>query len=270
MPELPDVEGFRRLVEAHAEGQTIDDVIVHGARSVHNATASGAAVALRGRRIGHPTRHGKWLYVRTDGPTVMIHFRMTGALRWERSAATQPNGADRVAVVTGAGRLCYRDPRNLGGLWLAPGDADPQDITGVLGPDALHITRAEMAGLLGRSRRGLKSTLIDQSVIAGLGNMLSDEILWRAKLDPAQAARNLDGEEQADLHRALRQVLRVSVRAGHIPRGPTWLSGHRDDPDGRCPRALARRRIAGRTSLWCPHCQSGAPRRRSRGYRPDA
>ncbi len=259
MPELPDVEGFRRLVDRHAVATTISDLLVRDARTVRNRTPEEARHLLGGRRIARAERYGKWLFVGTEGPTVVIHFGMTGALRWQ--AADGPLiAADRVVIATGAGSLCYRDPRNLGGIWVADAGASLAEITGPLGPDARAIDAVRLGEVLARSRRGLKVTLTDQSLIAGLGNMLSDEILWRSRLDPAGAAAGLDAAELDRLHRALRGALKDSVRAGHIPRGPTWLTGKRDAHDGTCPRcqrSLARRRIAGRSSLWCPHCQLG-------------
>jgi formamidopyrimidine-DNA glycosylase len=257
MPELPDIEGFRRIVEHHAVGTRISAVRVLDARWTRNCAPEQAASVLSGRRIVGARRHGKWLFVDTDSPTMVIHFGMTGALRWQ-AADHVLTAADRVVIATGSGSLCVRDRRNLGGMWLVRDGAPLDEITGPLGPDALATDARGFGELLARSRRGLKVTLTDQAVIAGLGNMLSDEILWRARLDPARAASGLDAAELEHLHRALRRVLTDAVRAGHIPRGPTWLSGERAASDGSCPRChrpLDRRRIGGRSSLWCPHCQ---------------
>ena len=158
--------------------------------------------------------------------------------------------------------LRYHDQRKLRGVWLAATDADVDRILGEQGPDALSLGRAELDSLLEGRRGRVKSTLTDQSVVAGLGNLLGDEILWRARVHPKSRASDLGPDERRRLHTALRGVLRTSVRAGRVPPRPSWLTGHRDDPDPHCPRCgrpLRRGKIAGRTSTWCPDCQAGTP-----------
>jgi formamidopyrimidine-DNA glycosylase len=131
-------------------------------------------------------------------------------------------------------------------------------VMGPQGPDALGIgLRAFGEVLNGRTGR-LKPTMMDQSVIAGLGNLLSDEICWRARIAPRRPVADLDSDEVRRLHSALTQVLRTSVRHGCVPGLSRWLTGARDEPDPTCPRCgtrLAHARINGRTSWWCPRCQ---------------
>ena len=256
MPELADVEGFRRLVAQHAAGRQIDDVVVHDPIIVRTHPVSSLVDGLRHRTVGAARRHGKWLIVETNGPQLLLHFGMTGALRW-LIGATQAR-EDRVTIRVGDGSLVVRDRRNLGSVALiGPGD-DPAAVTGPLGPDAQRISRGELDDALGRSRRSLKVTLLDQATVAGLGNMLTDEVLWVARLDPVRRADGLQPSERVGLHGAIRRVVGRAARAGHIPRGPTWLSGQRRAQDPRCPRcggALQWRRVAARSSLWCPRCQ---------------
>ncbi|MCU1501984.1 MAG: formamidopyrimidine-DNA glycosylase [Ilumatobacteraceae bacterium] len=257
MPELPDVEGFRRLVAERACGATIVDVDVRDAKVLHRVSPEELGRALVGRRLRSAERQGKWLFVPTDGETLLVHFGMTGSLRWQ-PCDDAITARDRVLLLTDGGRLTYRDGRNLGTIAVANDVAEREAITGPLGPDALAVRGPELGALLRGSRRGVKVTLMDQTVVAGLGNMLTDEILWRARIDPARPCRSLDDAEVDELHGALRRVLREAVRAAHIPRGPSWLSGQRgvDDPTcPRCHRRLAWRRLAGRSSLWCPHDQ---------------
>jgi formamidopyrimidine-DNA glycosylase len=127
-----------------------------------------------------------------------------------------------------------------------------------LGPDALAVSRREFDDLLSRSRRTLKALLIDQTALAGLGNLLADEILWRAGIDPRHPASELTPEQRARLYDQMRRVLRASVGARRVPPRRSWLTGVRDDPDARCPRCgtpLRRHRVGGRTTVWCPQCQ---------------
>ncbi|MCF6523174.1 Fpg/Nei family DNA glycosylase [Streptomyces sp. JJ36] len=251
MPELPDVEGFRR----------IDRVEVADTGVLHGVTARRLRSTLQGRVLGTPERHGKWLLAPTeDGPALLLHFGMTGRLDC-RPAGERAHRHDRVLLTLGDDRLCYRDQRKLKGLWYAPQGADDDVVRRTLagqGPDAAGLSRTELDGLLGGRRGGVKSVLLDQSAVAGLGNLLADEILWRARLRPGRRAAELTPAERRTLHTELRRTLRPAMRAGRVPDRPSWLTGHRDDPDGRCPRCsgtLRRDRIAGRATVWCPHCQ---------------
>jgi formamidopyrimidine-DNA glycosylase len=257
VPELPDIEGFRRLVEARASSTRIIEVEVTNATVVRGLAPVELARALGDRTIERARRHGKWLFVETDDPTLVMHFGMTGALRWQ--AVAEPSlSSDRVVIVTSRGRLVFSDRRNLGTVTVAARHTPTEVVTGPLGPDALQIGRADLVTAMRSSRSTAKATLLDQSVVAGLGNMLTDEILWRACLDPARPSRSLCDADVAILHRAMRRVLHDAVRVGHIPRGPTWLSGARTDSSPTCPRCrapLESRRLGGRTSFSCPHCQ---------------
>jgi formamidopyrimidine-DNA glycosylase len=108
------------------------------------------------------------------------------------------------------------------------------------------------------NRRRLKTALTDQSVIAGLGNLLSDEVCWQARINPLRMCAQLDTTEVRTLHHVMRRVLRTSVRHRQVPRLRSWLTGIRDDSDARCPRCgtrISRARNAGRMTLWCPQCQ---------------
>jgi formamidopyrimidine-DNA glycosylase len=217
--------------------------------------------ALEGRRFTRPERHGKWLLAHTgEGPTVMLHFGMTGRL-----VCARPDDAmeahDRVLFTVGDDRqLRFRDQRKLQGLWLACDDSDVALLLGRQGPDAMAVDREEFEAAL-RSHHGrVKTVLIDQSVLAGLGNLLADEILWRAGLCPTSRASGLTAAERRRLYAHMRRTLRSAVTAGCVPPRDSWLTGHRDDPFPACPRcggALRRSRMAGRGTVWCPRCQPG-------------
>ncbi|HEY8452107.1 MAG: DNA-formamidopyrimidine glycosylase family protein [Micromonosporaceae bacterium] len=257
MPELPDVEGFRTVVAEHGTGRRVRRVDVIDAGVLHGVQPRELDRALSGRRLREPDRHGKWLLARTDGPTVMLHFGMTGDLRW--SPGGEPRHRhDRVVFVTDDGELRYRDMRKLQGLRLAPDEHAVAETLAELGPDASTVSRRQLDAMLDGRRGAVKALLMDQSVIAGLGNLLSDEILWRAGIHPRTPCRDLTPHQRDRLHRALRGVLRASMPAGRIPPRPSWLTGVRDDPRAACPRCgtpLRRDRAAGRTTVWCPRCQ---------------
>jgi formamidopyrimidine-DNA glycosylase len=263
VPELPDVEASRRWFADHAAGRRVERVVVVDASVVRNASARGLADALRGRCFREPERLGKWLLCWTDGPGLVLHFGMTGELA-AAPARSRRHRWDRVIVELDDGtEIRYRDLRKLGGAWLVLGAEDATAILGRLGPDALAVRRAEFLKLLARRRGGVKAALMDQSFVAGVGNLLADEILWRARLHPRRRVETLDAEERASLFRALRAVVRVTVErddAGEWRR--SWLNYVRGVAGARCPRCrtpLERTIVAGRTTWFCPSCQPPPP-----------
>ena len=212
---------------------------------------------LAGHRFKTPRRHGKWLILPTDGPTMLVHSGMTGH-PYYAATADDEEGHERLVIALDRGELRYADLRKLRGVWLAATDDEVAGVMGDQGPDALAVDLRAFAAALSTRRGALKSTLMDQSVIAGLGNLLTDEICWRARLNPGRPVTGIDAEDVRHLHGVMKRTLRTAVRHGCVPRIARWLTRVRDDPDPSCPRCgtrLNRRRIAGRTSVWCPRCQ---------------
>lgn len=259
MPELPDVEGYRRTLSACGRGRRIKEVDVRDSGVLHGVSAARLRRELEGRTLAAPERHGKWLVARTGGgPALLLHFGMTGELLCA-DAGDPPHPHDRVRLDLGDGRaVAYRDQRKLQGVWFAASGAEVERALAGQGPDALAVGRKEFRELLGRRRGRIKAVLIDQSVLAGLGNLLADEILWRARLHPRRPANRLTDTERDRLHSAMRRTLDRSVGAGRVPDRSSWLTGHRDAPDPHCPRCrtpLRRAKVGGRTTAWCPRCQ---------------
>jgi formamidopyrimidine-DNA glycosylase len=255
VPELPDVEHFRRFLARHAEGARIRRVVTTDAQILRNATPEALDAAARGHRFEEPERRGKWLAAWTTGPAILIHFGMTGSFRW----ATGPEGRhrhDRVIVETDRGELRYRNMRKLGGVWLAHDREEADRLLAPLGPDALHVSSAGFREALARRRGQVKATLMNQSVVSGVGNLAADEALWQARIHPARRLEDLDEGERRRLERSVRRVLRTWVDRFHdLPAG--WLLPVRG-PDGACPRCgtrLERTTVGGRTTYFCPTCQ---------------
>jgi formamidopyrimidine-DNA glycosylase len=253
---LPDVEGFRVALARSLPGRRVQHVHVLDAGVLRNASPRTFGRNLVGKRFDEPRRHGKWLLLPTDGPVLMVHSGMTGH-PYFASAGDDEEGYERLVITLDRGELRYADLRKLRGVWLAPAE-EVTAVMGRQGPDALGLdVRGFTEALAGRRGR-LKPTLMDQAVIAGLGNLLVDEICWQSRLHPASSVAGLDAGDIRLLHRTMRRVLRTAVRHARVPGLPRWLTGARDGPDPSCPRCgtrLARRRIGGRTSVWCPHCQ---------------
>lgn len=260
MPELPDVEGFRRELARTLPGRRVRKVDVRDAGVLRNTTARALSKSLVGHRFNEPRRHGKWLILPTDTPVLMVHSGMTGHPYYS-SRDADGRGYERMVITLDRGELRYSDLRKLRGIWLAPTGDDVAEVMGRQGPDALDLDLAGFREAL-RGRRGrLKPTLMDQAVIAGLGNLLVDEILWQTCLPPSLPVASMETDVLKRLHTSMRRVLRTAVKHGRVPGLPRWLTGARDEPDPSCPRCgtrLARGRIGGRTSVWCPRCQKAA------------
>jgi formamidopyrimidine-DNA glycosylase len=256
VPELPEVEAYRRLAE-RALGREISRVVAPDAWYLKRGlTRRALRMALGGRRFVGARRRGKTLYLDTsdDGPVLKLGFGMSGRLVVDGVAGVDnllyasnaPLGKwDRFAVqFSDGGDLRMRDPRRLGRVEL---DADENR----LGPDAVGLTIAGLRAALGNSTSPLKARLMDQARIAGVGNLIADELLWRAGLDPARPAGSLSATEQRRLHRHLvATVGRLLVGGSHtgdlMPERGT---------DGVCPKdgtPLIRRTIGGRTTWSCP------------------
>jgi formamidopyrimidine-DNA glycosylase len=225
--------------------------------ALRGTSAPAFARALRGRRFRRPERHGKWLIARTSGDAALLfHFGMTGALWW-RARGMPERPYDRIVFAFGRGELRYEDLRKLHGVRVAHDEKAIERVLGELGPDALSVRRGEFdRRLAGRGQ--LKPRLMNQRVLAGLGNLLVDEILWRARLHPMGPIPQLRAPERKRLYQEMRRVLRLSLPTGRVPPRRNWLTGRRDDKAARCPRCsakLARRQVGGRTTVWCPRCQ---------------
>jgi len=260
VPELPDVEGFRRYFARHGTGKEIEGVDVLDEVLLRNATPRAAARTLNGRRFERARRHGKWLIAETDGPAaLLLHFGMTGLLHWSRDPGDR-HVHDRLVLRFADGELRYRNMRRFGGEWLARDEAELESLIGDLGPDAMDVDRDRFRELLSRRRGQLKPALMDQTLIAGLGNLLVDEILWRARVHPRRPVERLRQRDVDRIHDTMRDVLTQSNRYERIPPVEGWLTGARDSRDARCPRCGARLRraqVGGRTTVWCPRDQRG-------------
>ena len=244
MPELPEAERARLQIErvVGREIAAADDRDTYVARP----HAPGDFAVLVGHRITGAHRRGKFLWADTDGgPELGLHLGMAGRIVVDEP----PERWDRFALeFTDGGRLALRDKRRLGRALLAP------DFSHV-GPDAAEVGREEFRRRIGRGSAPIKARLLDQGAIAGVGNLLADETLWRAQIDPRRPAGELSVEELDRLRRELRAATRSAIRLGGVHTGE--FIGHRER-GGRCPRCgtpLERATVGGRTTYWCPACQ---------------
>ncbi len=260
MPELAEVEAYRRLAE-RVVGRQVSEVVAPDAWYLKRGlTAAAARAALAGRRITSVRRTGKVLLLETDGdgPVLGLRFGMSGRLVVDGIAAVDDlayasnrelEAWDRFALrFADGGVLRMRDSRRLGGVELEPDEAR-------LGPDAMTVTPSVLARALGNSTAPLKARLMDQARLAGVGNLAADEALWRAGLDPARPAGSLSPAELRRLHRHLRATMADLVARGGSHTGDLMVERR---PGGACPKdgtPLVRRTVGGRTTWSCPRHQ---------------
>jgi formamidopyrimidine-DNA glycosylase len=258
VPELPEVETYRRFFAKHAAGRTVRAVVVLDPAIVRNAAPADVGRTLAGRELEEPRRHGKWLVCPAGSPALLFHFGMTGDLVWSGNEPER-HRHDRLVLVFDEGELRYRNMRRLGGVWLARDEDELKALLGGLGPDALEVERNEFLELLSRRRGGVKAVLMDQRLVAGIGNLVADEVLWQARIHPRRRVEDLDASDRARLFRTIRRILAVAVEDfDYLERRKRWLGHVRGRPGARCPRcrtALSRTVAAGRTTYFCPSCQ---------------
>ena len=258
MPELPDVEAFRRHLERAGLHRRIEHVRVPDPTALQDVTRQRLARSLVGESLERTGRRGKHLFAATSGAaTLVLHFGMTGYLAIDGRDRSDPHERLRLELADG-GRLCLVDQRRLGFVTLTEDVAEYCSARG-LGQDALDLTFHDLRRLLAGGRGGVKSLLMDQGALAGVGNIYSDEICFQARIDPHRAAASLDDNEARRLHRQLRRVLLTAADRDadpeRFPRG--WLLVHRQD-GAACPRCgtpLRKVRLVGRGAFWCPGCQ---------------
>jgi formamidopyrimidine-DNA glycosylase len=288
MPELPEVERARAAIEAAGLGRRIADVDDTDTYECRPHLPGEIRHALVGRALTAAHRRGKTMWcdtsgvgrARTPGPVLGLHLGMAGRIVITRAGApglaggTVAGGTVAGETVAGetieggdprprralpgetrwnrfslffadGGSLVLLDPRRLGRVRLDP-------VVDVLGPDALTVTVGQFRVVMARGTAPVKARLLDQSAIAGVGNLLADEALWQARIDPHRPVHALTPLDITRLHRAIRRAVASAVRLGGVHTGEV-ISDRR--PGGRCPRCgteLRHGTVGGRSTWWCP------------------
>lgn len=271
MPELPEVETLaadlrRLLVDAELKG-----VEVLWRRSVAMPNAEELVRELPGRRIMDVTRRGKFLVLSLSGPSfLLIHLRMSGQVRVEQATAPADTHTRVIFHLADGRQLLFSDPRKFGRIYWT---TDPDCVLGALGPEPLaeDFTADDFVSLLASHKRALKPLLLDQTVLAGLGNIYTDEALSAAGLHPLRKAHTLSPVEGEQLYYAIREVLQQAI----CHRGTTLDDERYQDAEGRpgchapylrvyrragkpclrCGTPIERTVIGSRGTYFCPHCQ---------------
>ncbi len=270
MPELPEVEIAARNVRRWARGRVIVDAIVSPSRVIRGQTAACVRKALVGRRVARVDRRGKWLRVVFDDDTrAFSHFGMSG--RWVKRRPDDPEErSERLRLDLGdrSGRLVslrYVDPRMFGRFIVAREDIAEFR---ALGPDPLvdDVDGATLARAIAGKRRTIKEVLMDQLVLAGIGNIQATDALFRARIDPRSRADRLTRADTTRLARAIRWSIDRTLALEEGPEityvedanapNPFVVYGRGGAPCPRCRTQLLRVVLGGRTTVLCSSCQT--------------
>lgn len=273
MPELPEVEAIRRVIEPQIQGVAIKQMVVNRPEVVAHPDAGKFCRRLAGQIFDRVIRRGKFLVLLLkSGDKIMIHLRMTGCLLLAPADYPEEKHTHIIFQLSNGKELRFSDTRRFGRLWLIKeGETDTCSGIEKLGkePLAADFTAEYLSGRLGKRKKTVKECLMDQSVIAGIGNIYADEILFAAKIYPAQPANSLTDEEWKRLAEIIPERLAFFIQKNEIApeeyletkgrdyRNTPFLQvyGHEGEACPVCGTALCRMMIGGRSSTYCPSCQ---------------
>jgi formamidopyrimidine-DNA glycosylase len=272
MPELPEVETVARDLRPHLHGRTIVGARVHWQRTIAAPSARAFTRQIRQHRIHAITRRGKYLIFHLRAPNqqtkyLLIHLRMTGGLCLAPRGAPRDKHIHVCLSLDNGNELRFRDPRKFGRMWLVD---DPRPVIGKLGPEPLEISLREFHARICAHRGALKPLLLDQTFLAGIGNIYADESLWYARLHPLRRVESLTRAERARLYRAIRRVLTRAIAVGGTSidvmyRRINGMSGgfteslrafdQEKRPCRRCGTPIQKIVVGQRGTHFCPTCQ---------------
>lgn len=271
MPELPEVETIRRSLEPLLVGHRITDTTVILPKALRGASPEELQKSVVGRTILRVDRRGKYLVLRLDGSVALVfHLRMTGRLSVKSPGEPLAKQTTLILPLDNGETFRFEDTRKFGTVDLLREGA-PHAMA-LLGPEPLEAewTSADLSRRAGKKRTSVKAALLDQGVVAGLGNIYVDEALHHARIHPARFAPGLTREEWERLYAAIRYVLSEGVkhrgttrrdyrdamgRSGEF-QDRLKVYGRKGMPCMSCGQTIERRRIAGRGTHFCPVCQS--------------
>ena len=263
MPELPDVETFKRYLEATALHQEISEVTVHAGRILEGISEKRLKSSLLGESFKSGRRHGKYLFAELGSSGwLVMHFGMTGYLKYLKRNDKKPDHEEVGIDFTNGYHLAYDCARKLGKISLTD---DPEEFISEkgLGVDALdeELDLEAFQDLLGGTRSFIKSALMNQKLMAGIGNVYSDEILFQAGVYPRAKSKDLNRKLTENLFYSMKKVLTTAVDRKANPEDlPDSYIIPRRGANGTCPKcgaALRKITVSGRTGYYCDQCQSG-------------
>jgi len=272
MPELPEVETVRRALASEVCGKRVTSVRGEPVALRRPLDIEELAAVIPGRRFLEPRRRGKFLLLDTDpGGSLLIHLGMSGVIQLVPAAAGLRAHTHLVLELDDGRELRFVDPRRFGMVvWLEPGDEGDDPSLGALGMEPLDSGLSQSLPPLIRNRRApIKSLLLDQHLVAGIGNIYAAEALWRAGIHPRRAGHRISLARLSALSDSVQEVLAEAIAEGGTtlrdfatPDGNSGyfavnlqVYGRQGEPCARCGATLRAEAIGGRTTAWCPRCQ---------------
>jgi len=258
MPELPDVEVFKRYLKSFY--QEIKKVEVRSHKILEGISVKKLKAGLEGHFLESTRRHGKYLFVRLDNSNwLVLHFGMTGYLKYFKDIEKCPPHTRLLISFHKGPHLAYMSQRQLGGVGLIEG-VESFIKEKNLGPDVLDLDFKTFKKLIEKRRGAVKSTLMNQKIIAGIGNIYSDEILFHSGIHPKFKVNQLNENKIKELFRKMKKVLQTAINCRADPEQfpDSYLLPHRYEGGERphCGTELERIKVSGRTAYYCPKCQS--------------
>lgn len=273
MPELPEIETIKRVLEPQVQGQTIEKAVVRHPKVIVRPTADEFCERLAGQTIDHLERRGKFLTIAlADQERIVLHLRMTGCLLLAPADLPEEKHTHVVLQLSGGSELRFSDMRRFGRFWLFQKNEDNTD-SGMekLGMEPFDpaFSAGYLEARLGRRKKTIKACLLEQEIIAGIGNIYSDEILFTAGIHPARPAASLTWEEWERLAAVIPERLSYFIEKNKVTpkeyleskgenyRNAPFLQvyGHEGTPCPICGSKLCRMVVGGRSSVYCPVCQ---------------
>jgi formamidopyrimidine-DNA glycosylase len=273
VPELPEVQTVVTTLSPRLVGGTFARV-VHVRADIVRPCGFDLAGAITGRSVTSITRRGKRIVILLDdGNALYVHLGMTGRLTIERPDAPLEPHTHFIADLASGQQLRFRDPRRFGGIFWLGLDESARD--GRMGPEPLTMTAVQLGANLARTKRAIKNALMDQAVVAGLGNIYVDESLFAAGIHPLKRADRLKTEEVARLNKAIKFILKRAIRhRGSSLRDYVDAEGKKGgfqnlhrvyareaEPCATCKTPIKRIVLGGRSTHWCPTCQRRTQKR---------
>lgn len=258
MPELPDVATFKKYLDSTALHQKVDKVEVLTDK-IMNVPRQKLASNVTGHLFVNSRRHGKFLFLETDHHKwVMLHFGMTGFLKYYKDEEEAPEHPRVIFHFTNGYSLAYDNQRMFGEVDVTE-DVDEYVASRNMGPDALDVDWDQFQERIEGKSGAIKPTLMNQSFLAGIGNVYADEILFQAELHPKASVNKLSGKEFKTVYRTMRRVLEKMIEyeadASKVPR--RYLLGHRSEGKDcpRCGGTIKKITVSGRAGYYCPDHQ---------------
>lgn len=279
MPELPEVETVRQDLQDLTLGSAVLGVEVFLPRTIAYPAVEVFRCSLVGTCFTNWQRRGKYLLGSLDsGASLVVHLRMTGQMLWLKGSVPLSAHTRVCLGLEGEWDLRFVDQRTFGQMWLVPARVAPEQVITTLqtlGPEPFStaFSDAYLQTALERSKRPIKTALLDQTLVAGVGNIYADEALFLSGIHPTTPASRLSSVAIAQLRETLVRVLQAGLEhRGTTLRdyrdlnglngnyqGQAWVYGREGDPCRVCGTAIQRLKLAGRSAHFCPHCQPALP-----------